>query len=160
LAFDASGNLFIGDSGNNRVRKISVEGIVTTVAGTGKRGNGGDGKLATKAPLAAPNGGAFDGDGNLYIADAGNNRLRKMEPANVIHTIAGGAKDALNRTGDLVHPSLLLFPAATAILNDGAVLVGDNLGVRRISADSSIELIAGNGKLGALATESKRRNDL
>ena len=158
LAMDAEGNLFVGDSGNNRVRRINADGIVTTVAGTGKRGSSGDGKIATKAKLAAPHGVSIDTGGNLYIADFGNDRVRKVDKAGVIHTIAGGLNYALNGIGELVSPSQLLLPADTAVVNDGVVSIGDTVGALRILPGGSIQLIAGNGKPGSVVAESERRN--
>jgi uncharacterized protein (TIGR03437 family) len=77
LAFDSAGNLYIADNGNNRVRKLTLSsGLVTTVAGNGKAAFAGDGLLATQASLNMPTGVAFDGAGNMLIADQGNNRIR------------------------------------------------------------------------------------
>jgi len=76
LAVDLHGNLYIADSGNNRVRKVDVAGTITTVAGNGIRGYAGDGGPAAKAELAGPTGVAVDGADNLYIADFLNNRIR------------------------------------------------------------------------------------
>ena len=77
---------------NNRVRKIDPEGIITTVAGTGARGFGGDGGPATAAKLDSPVGLAIDSANNLYIADQGNNRVRRVDADGVITTVAGGGR--------------------------------------------------------------------
>ena len=89
VAVDASGNLYIADTDNNRIRKISPNGVIVTIAGTGIAGFSGDGGLATDAQLNQPEGVAVDASGNLYIADTGNNRIRKISPDGVIITIAG-----------------------------------------------------------------------
>jgi len=78
LAIDAADNLYIADTGNNRVREVSRAGRITTLVGSGSPGAGGDGGLAIKAQLFAPEGLAIDKTGNLYIADTGNNRIRKL----------------------------------------------------------------------------------
>jgi len=87
IAVDAQGNLYIGDTDNNRVRKLSG-GTITTVAGTGTAGYSGDGGQATSAQLHYPEGVAVDADGSLYIADYGNHRVRKLSDG-VISTVAG-----------------------------------------------------------------------
>lgn len=89
LVLDAHGNLFIADSSNNRVRKASTDGKITTVAGSGNEGFSGDGGPATKALLSRPAGVAVDAKGNLFIADSGNNRVRKVATNRTITTIVG-----------------------------------------------------------------------
>lgn len=91
IAFDAQGNLFIADHNNARVRRVDAKsGIITTVVGNGRRGFSGDGGPAVEASLNAPSGIALDGEGNLYIADAGNHRIRKVEgKTGQISTVAG-----------------------------------------------------------------------
>jgi sugar lactone lactonase YvrE len=89
LALDAAGNLFVSDTGNNRVRRIGLDGVITTVAGNSANGFGGDGGPATKAELTSPAGLAFDDAGNLYIADQGNNRVRRVDTNGMITTVAG-----------------------------------------------------------------------
>ena len=84
---DSAGNLYIADSGNNRIRKVS-NGVITTVAGNGTAGFSGDNGPATSAQLNYPQGVAVDSAGNLYIADTGNNRIRKVSNG-VITTVAG-----------------------------------------------------------------------
>ena len=80
LAIDASGNLYIADSGNSRIRKVDTNGIITTVAGTGAAGYSGDGGPAHEAKLSNPRGVGVDASGNLYIADTFNHRIRKVDP--------------------------------------------------------------------------------
>ena len=95
LAFDAAGNLFIATADsdsilNSSIRRVDARGIITTVAGTGKDGFGGDGGPATAAELYYPWGMAFDQAGNLYVADAGNARVRRIDSKGIIQTVAGG----------------------------------------------------------------------
>jgi sugar lactone lactonase YvrE len=89
LALDAAGNLYVADSGNNRVRMITPAGVIMTVAGNGTAGYSGDGGQAKLAALDFPTGVAVDAAGNLYIADYNNNRVRKVTPAGIISTFAG-----------------------------------------------------------------------
>jgi DNA-binding beta-propeller fold protein YncE len=79
VAVDAGGNLFIADAGNNRIREvIQATGNIVTVAGTGSAGYSGDGGLATSAQLNSPDGVAVDASGDLFIADTGNDCIRKV----------------------------------------------------------------------------------
>jgi sugar lactone lactonase YvrE len=80
VAVDGKGNVYIADLGNQRVRKVSRGGTITTIAGTGKYGFSGDGGPATSARLYNPYGVAVDGKGNVYIADHLNSRVRKVQP--------------------------------------------------------------------------------
>src|SRR5580698_10720228 len=78
VAMDSSGNLYIADRDNNRIRRVSPGGTISTVAGTGTIGNTGDGGLAAEAQLNAPSSVSVDAAGNLYVADTGNQRVRKV----------------------------------------------------------------------------------
>ena len=89
VAVDAEGNLYIADTDNNRIRKVTTAGVIVTVAGNGLAGAGGDGGQAIFASLNSPSGVAVDAAGNLYIADTGNHRIRKVTPAGIITTVAG-----------------------------------------------------------------------
>ncbi len=89
IALDAAGNLHIADSGNNRVRRIALDGTITTIAGTGEEASSGDGGPATDAALAMPVGLAIDAAGNVYVAEALGNRVRRIDPDGIISTYAG-----------------------------------------------------------------------
>src|ERR1019366_6830043 len=91
VAVDAAGNLYISEFGGHRVRKVTPDGLIATAAGTGIAGFGGDGGSATIAQLAFPAGLALDRQGNLYIADSQNQRVRKLLPGGQISTVLGGA---------------------------------------------------------------------
>src|SRR5215471_8384212 len=93
LTFDSAGNMYIADG--NAIRKVSTAGTITTVAGGGSCCALGDGALATNANLAAPSGIAVDASGNMYIADTGNGRLRKVSANGIISTYAGGGSQVL-----------------------------------------------------------------
>ena len=89
VAVDSSGNLFIVDFANNRIRKVDTSGNISTVAGTGTQGFSGDGGPATSAELKLPEGVAVDSSGNLFIVDTLNNRIRKVDTSGNISTVAG-----------------------------------------------------------------------
>ena len=98
IAVDGSGNLYIADTWNNRIRKVDTAGVITTVAGSGTNGFSGDGGVATDARLNYPYGVTPDGAGNLYIADSRNHRIRKVDTAGGDHH-GGGYRDGRLRRG-------------------------------------------------------------
>ena len=125
MAFDTAGNLYVADDGGNTVREVTTGGIITTFAGTSIAGFGGDDGAATAAMLNHPQGLAFDSVGNLYIADAGNNRIRKVTPGGIITTFAGaGASGCSNGSGDplsatLTNPTGITFdPSGNLFISD------------------------------------------
>lgn len=99
---DAAGDLFIADTNNHGIREVTPDGNISTVAGTGSAGFGGDGGPATAASLNGPMGIAVDGNGDLFIADTGNNRVREVSAGGVIQTVAGGpGTPTIGRPGGL-----------------------------------------------------------
>jgi trimeric autotransporter adhesin len=136
LALDASGNLYIADEANSRIRRLSLgTGIISTVAGTGTAGFSGDGGPATAARLVAPTGVALDRSGNLYIADAGDNRIRKVAAGvGTISTIAGnGSFSAAGDDGPATAAGLN-NPFAVAADDSGNVYIGSSGAVRAVFA--------------------------
>ncbi len=133
VAFDSLGNLYIADSGNSRVRKIS-NGTITTVAGSGTPGFSGDGASATVGQLHNPSGIAVDSTGNLYIADSGNNRIRKVT-GGVISTVAGNGTAGFGGDNAAATSAQLYSPGGVAVASNGALLIADtnNNSVRRVS---------------------------
>src|SRR5439155_10658713 len=97
LAVDAAGNLYIADAGSDRVRRVTPDGIITTFAGGGSSLN--DNVAATSALLVSPSGIAFDTAGNLYIAEQGQHRIRKVSANGVISTVAGNARQGFGGDG-------------------------------------------------------------
>src|SRR5205814_1294679 len=112
IAVDARGNLYILDSGNNRVREVMPNGIIKTIAGTGVRGFSGDGGRATDARLnfAYEGGIAVDARGDVFIADSGNNRIRELTPNGIIRTIAGNGRAGFSGDGGLSTTARLNNP--------------------------------------------------
>src|SRR5260370_1064810 len=88
---DSAGNLYIADTSNEAIRKLTPAGIISTFAGQGGAGFGGDGGLASRAQFSNPSGLAFDSAGNLYIADTTNNRIRMVPPNGIISTVSGSS---------------------------------------------------------------------
>ncbi|MCC6588582.1 MAG: hypothetical protein IT168_17945 [Bryobacterales bacterium] len=150
VAFDRSGNEYIADTFNNRVRKIGSDGNITTYAGTGVRGYYGDGGNAKSAQLSMPQGLACDALGNLYIADTGNNVIRKIGPTGVITTIAGSGVKGFSGDNGSALVAAFNGPSAIAVDTLGAIYVADrfNNRVRRVSSDGIVTTIAGDGSAG------------
>ena len=151
LAVDGSGNLYVADQGNNRIRRIDLEGVITTIGGTGERGFGGDGGPATEAQFNFPTGLAVDGSGNLYVADTGNTRIRRIDAEGVITTIAGTGEGGAGGDGGPATEAQLAFPFGLAVDGSGNLYVADtnNHRIRRIDAEGVITTIAGTGEGGA-----------
>ncbi len=150
VARDREGNLYIADSLNHRIRKIGVNGLMSTVAGTGVRGYFGDGGAAAAAHLNAPLGIAADPMGNLYIADSGNHAIRKVNAAGVISTLAGSGARGYSGDGGPGPLARFNFPAAVAADGQGFVFVADtfNQRIRRVAPDGTVATIAGDGSEG------------
>jgi uncharacterized protein (TIGR03437 family) len=140
VATDTAGNVYLADSLNHRVLRIAPSGVATVVAGTGNRGDTGDGGPAILARLNGPSALAVDAAGNLYIADTGNDRVRKVDASGSISTIAGsGAEDDPLRS-----------PGGVAVDAAGRVFIADtgNHRIRMIPPTGSARTIAGTGAPG------------
>jgi sugar lactone lactonase YvrE len=151
LAKDLSGNIYFSDRYNRRVRKIATNGIITTVAGNGTSGSGGDGGPATAAPIAQVSGLALDADGNLYIGDYDGNKIRKVNTAGIITTFAGTG--ASSSTGDGGHATAasIKTPIGLSFDHSGNLLIVEQYGhkVRKITPGSNIiSTIIGTGVVG------------
>jgi uncharacterized protein (TIGR03437 family) len=151
VAVDKTGNIYIADTYNDVVRKVAASGgTMSTFAGNGTEGMGGDGGSATGALLDTPTALLLDAAGNLYIADTNNNRVRKVGTDGTISTFAGtGAASSLG-DGGLATAAALNHPEGIAIDRLGNLYVADTAGhrVRKISADGKITTVAGNGSGG------------
>ena len=147
VAVDSAGNLFIADSQNNRIRKVS-NGVITTVAGNGESGFGGDGGPATRARLSHPAGVAVDPAGNLYISDTDNSCVRKVSRG-VITTVAGNGTDGFSGDGGPATSAQLFRPDGIAVDSAGKIYISDEVShrIREIS-NGVIATVAGNGTPG------------
>ena len=153
LAVDAAGNLYFSEAGANRIRKVTG-GIISTVTGIGFPGFSGDGGPAVNAALNLPTGLAFDASGNLYIADTGNNRIRKVSSGGTISTVVGNGTSGFSGDGGLAtNASLSLQSGALGLFGGGVVVdaagnlyIGDfgNHRIRKVSG-GTITTVAGNG---------------
>jgi sugar lactone lactonase YvrE len=133
---DAAGNLYIADFGDNRVRKVS-NGVITTVAGNGTQGFSGDNGPATSAQLFTPAGVAVDSAGNLYIADKGNNRIRKVSNG-MITTVAGNGTQGFGGDNGPATGAQLYSPAGVAVNSASNLYIADygNARVRILTPSS------------------------
>ena len=149
VAFDANGNLFIADSANNKIRKVTMAtGVITTVVGTGTAGNTGDGGQATAARLRTPYDVAFGPDGSMYIADRANHKIRKVNTATgVITTFAGSGQAGYNGDEITATTARLNSPYSVDVDNDGNVYIADydNERVRLVDTNGIIHTFAGTG---------------
>jgi hypothetical protein len=150
IAMDGAGNLYVADQGNSSVRRIdAVTGIITTVAGNDSTGYTGDGGLATAAQLNLPEGVALDGNGNLYIADTGNNVVRMVSPSGIITTVAGTGTNGYSGDGGPATAAKLASPWSVLVTPSGTLLVSDfgNNRVRQVIG-GTITTFAGVGTQG------------
>ena len=165
IAVDDAGNWYIADTANNRIRKITPAGVITTITGTGEAGSKGDNGLATAAQLNGPRSVAVDLQHNLFVADTGNNSIRKITPAGAIATVAGlrlndpeyVAVDSLgslyvadtgnNRVLKITASGLVstlmqtLQPSAIAVDSTGAVYVSDAQRVSKITPTGALTIV-------------------
>ena len=150
LAADTAGNVYLSDTTHNLVRKIDVHGIITTVAGTGTAGFSGDGGPATSAQLNLPYGLAVDANGYLYIADLGNNRVRRVNPAGTIQTFAGSAGQGSSGDGGPATSAQMLSPRNLAIDSSGNLYISEFAAhrIRKVTPAGTISSAAGTGIAG------------
>lgn len=147
VVYDAAGNLYIADNQNCRVRKVTPAGIISTFAGTGTCFISGDNGPATNAQLQYPTGVAVDGAGNIYIADDGNNRIRKVNTSNIITSLAGSPVYGFSGDGGPSTAAQLYYPRGVAADGPGNVYVTDmnNNRIRKINIFGNIYTYAGTG---------------
>jgi hypothetical protein len=147
VAIDAAGNMYFAELDYHYVRKVSSAGIISTVAGTGTAGYNGDGIAATAAKLNSPYGIAVDAAGNLYISEATNHRIRKVDVSGTISTIAGTGTAGFSGDGGAATAAQLSGPGYLHIDNSGNLLVCDvsNDRIRKINTSGIISTIVGTG---------------
>ena len=148
VALDAEGNLYI--NAHNRIRKVGVDGNISTIAGTGILGYSGDGGPATEAKLRTAGGVTLDTEGNLYIPDARNNCIRKVGVDGNISTIAGTGTRGFNGDGGPATAAQLAYPYDVALDAEGNLYIADagNDRIRKVGVDGNISTIAGTGTRG------------
>jgi sugar lactone lactonase YvrE len=147
VSFDGIGNVFIADAGGRKIRKVNPSGIISTFAGDGTLGSGGDGGLATAAQFSYPNGIAFDNDGNAYVTDGDNNKVRKISPSGIISTFAGTGMASYSGDNGPATAAMLNDPSRVAVDASGNVYIDDygNNRIRKVNKSGIISLVAGNG---------------
>jgi len=150
LAIDATGNIYFSERPGHKIRKITTSGIISTIAGIGTPGFSGDGFSAMSAQLNYPAGIAVDNSGNIYIADASNNRIRKINTSGIISTIAGTGVIGYSGDGGLATAAQISQPHGVAVDNSGNVYIADNGNhcIRMINTSGTITTIAGTGVAG------------
>eukprot|EP00976_Prorocentrum_cordatum_P012871 257450-Prorocentrum_minimum.AAC.1 len=143
VAVDEDGNVIVADTYNSRIRKISPQGLVSTLAGTGVRGHR-DGEGAA-AQFKSPSGVAVDREGNVFVADYDNHRIRKISPQGLVSTLAGTGV-AGHRDGEGIAAQFNC-PRGVAVDGEGNVIVADfvNKCIRRISPQGLVSTLAGTG---------------
>ncbi len=148
VAVDKKGNLYIADRSNDRIRKVNSKGVISTVAGSGVDGFFGDAGPALKANLSKPFGVAVDNKGAIYIADRGNNRIRRVDAHGIISTVAGdGAFFFIGDNGPAYRASIA-GPTGVAVDSEGSIYVADrnNNRIRKVNSMGMIRTIAGTGQ--------------
>lgn len=150
VAVDMEGNVYIADTWNNRVRKVGISGVITTVAGNGTSGYSGDGGPATSASLSHPMGLAMDEDGDLYIGDTWNSRVRKVDASGMITTVAGNGTAGYAGDGGPATSGRLGDPWGVAVDASGNLYIADHSShrVRKVDSSGTITTFAGNGSYG------------
>ena len=150
MAVDASGNLFIADTDNERIREVGTNGVITTVAGNGTNSYSGDGSTATNAGLSNPYGVAIDANGNLFIADTYNFRIREVGTNGLITTVAGNGTNSYSGDGGAATNAGLSNPYGVAVDGYGNLFIADtyNFRIREVGTNGIITTVAGNGTNG------------
>jgi len=147
IVVDSLGNLFIADSLGNRVRMIDLNGTVVAIAGNGTAGYSGDGGGATDASLNSPAAVALGRSGDIFIADEGNNRIRKVDTNGIISTLAGNGTASFSGDGGAATNASLYYPQSVAVDAVGNIFIADssNHRIREVLRNGIISTVAGNG---------------
>ncbi|MEP7156577.1 MAG: hypothetical protein ABI905_12440, partial [Betaproteobacteria bacterium] len=146
IAMDSSGNLYVSEQAGARIRKITPAGIITTIAGNGTSGYSGDGGLATAAQISQPRGMTIDNAGNLYIADTGNSRVRRIDPNGTITTVAGTGSSTFTGDGGQAT-SAGIDPWGVTVDAAGNLYIAElvNNRIRKVDVGGIITTVAGTG---------------
>ena len=148
IAIDSYGTLYVADQDNKKIRKISPAGVVSTLAGSGAQGSK-DTTIGKAASFYNPTGVAVDVYGNVYVADFGNNKIRKISPTGVVSTLAGSGN--IGSTDSIGTAASFYNPAGVALDKYGNVYVADlsNQKIRKVSPTGVVSTLAGNGSIGS-----------
>ena len=161
LALDVNGNLYFSDISAHRIFKLAKTGKLIVIAGSGEAGFSGDGGSATNAQLNSPHDLLFDKDGNLLIADTGNNRIRRIDRSGLITTIAGDGKALQSNFTGLAPATSLNNPQSLALDREGNLLIADtyNHVIRQLDKTGKLTIFAGSvsgfGGDGGAATKAQ-----
>jgi uncharacterized protein (TIGR03437 family) len=152
VAVDAAGNVYVSDTQNHRVRKITTDGKIATVLGTGQPNFSGDGEVGTLATIYHPEGLSLDSAGNLFVADTFNHRIRKMSNTGIVTTVAGNGTTAFRGDGGQAKSASLYYPRGVFVDASGQILIADtfNNRIRMVTENGVIRTIAGNGRFSAV----------
>jgi sugar lactone lactonase YvrE len=145
IAFDRNGGLLIADTGNHRIRRVDPSGAITTIAGSGREAFCGDGGPAINACFDTPMDVKADALGNIFVADTGNNRVRRIDPSGTITTVAGTGIPGRGADGIAATASALNFPCALALDADGSLYIVDwqNYLIRKVTFAAAPSIAAG-----------------
>jgi hypothetical protein len=147
VTVDPAGNVYFADESNNRIRKVTTAGIISTIVGNGVAAAAGDGGQATAGSINGPDGLRFDHLGNLFIADNGNERVRKVNTSGVITTFAGTGAGGFSGDGGPANAAALNFPSDVASDATNNIYIADyfNNRIRKVNTSGIITTFAGNG---------------
>jgi uncharacterized protein (TIGR03437 family) len=147
-AVDSAGNIYIPDFENNRIRKVSTSGVITTIAGNGTSSSTGDGGPAVNATVFGPSGVAVDASGDIYISEIGGQRIRKIAANGIVSTVAGNGTIGFSGDGGTATQAALSYPAYVTVDGQGNLYFVDffNSRVRKVTSAGVISTVAGNGQ--------------
>jgi trimeric autotransporter adhesin len=147
---DRSGNVYLADTANFRIRRIDTNGIITTIAGNGQSGRSPDGTPAVQASIASSYSVAVDSSGNVYFADSGNNRIAKVDGAGILTTAAGSGQGGYSGDNGPATAAKLSFPLSVTVDSNNNIVIADtsNHVIRKVDSTGIIRTIAGTGKPG------------
>lgn len=150
LAVDTTGNVYVADTQNHRIRRIGTDGKIATVLGTGQPNFDGDGGPGDKAPIFYPEGVALDSAGNLYVADTFNHRIRKLSSLGIASTVVGNGTPAFRGDGGQALGASLNYPRGVFVDASGNILIADSINnrIRMVTENGVIRTIAGAGFFG------------